>query len=695
VQRRLLALLAATLLVLPLATACASKGDTQAANDVRIYSVLPVARQSKLVAADGQGEEISIVNTGTKAHTISGWQVTTTAGKLVLPKLTLDPGQIIYLADNVDYFKKYWNFNPNFEYGGDTDKAVPDLKVANDQVPKLGDDHDVVRLLDDKSKVIDILVYGNIGNAPAPWNGPAVQFVNSFPLTPANQVLTRLRQGDSFRLESRAESWSNGTKTDPRRVYMAGQSDFPVKTVSGPMTITAGSAPDNAGPLLFSLVDKAKKSIRMVGYQFNNKELADHLVAAAKRGVRVQVGIDRNPSGSDMFDSDKEAQEILAKGGVEVLYYYKWDGDLSTAFNPVHSKYAIFDDETAMVSSGNYIGSNYTSNPTCGNREWMAVFGENADVVKLFREVWDYDFGAGAAQVRKYDEKLDRPLQPDTYDPGPCFPYTVVKAQPFTYTGKATVTRILSPDNTMDREKGFLGILKNAKQELLISANYIDKWWGAKADESNLTNYPQPYLQEIVEAARRGVDVKVIFDRKVTPGDKRGNQYVVQYLNDLAAKEHLKLAARLVSADGAGIGRTYHNKSLIVDGAAVVSSINGSENSFRYARELAIKIDEAPEITGYFRDLFMADWNGSEKPGEPADLKATPRNDGTFLDWSANPELDVTKYEIYYKPNTNADWKKVTTVDHPGYTDTHEQGIWGVIAINQKDLKSNYAEVNR
>jgi phosphatidylserine/phosphatidylglycerophosphate/cardiolipin synthase-like enzyme len=204
-----------------------------------------------------------------------------------------------------------------------------------------------------------------------------------------------------------------------------------------------------------------------------------------------------------------------------------------------------------------------------------------------------------------------------------------------------------------------------------------------------------PWGSEAFEAARRGVDVKVIFDRKVTPGDKRGNQYVVQYLNDLAQKEHLKLAARLVSADGAGIGRTYHNKSLIVDGAVVVSSINGSENSFRYARELAIKIDEAPEITGYFRDLFMADWNGSEKPGEPADLKATPRNDGTFLDWSANPELDVTKYEIYYKPNTNADWKKVTTVDHPGYTDTHEQGIWGVIAINQKDLKSNYAEVNR
>ncbi|MDF2630954.1 MAG: hypothetical protein K0R39_4785 [Symbiobacteriaceae bacterium] len=694
-QRRSLAALVVFFLLVPYLAACAKDGDPQAANDIRIYQVLPVARRSPMVNSEGEGEAIALVNTGAKAHTISGWALASNAGQVVLPKLTLEPGQPIYLANDAEYFKKNWNFAPTFEYGADTDKAVPDLKLAENKAPLLNDQGDLVRLLDDKLKLIDILAYGNVGGAPAPWSGPPVQLVNSFPLTPGNQVITRLKNDNAYKLESRAESWSGGTATAPQRVYFAGQTDFPVKTVSGPMTITAASAPDNAGPVLVSLIEKAKKSIRLVGYQFNHKVLAEHLVAAAKRGVKVQVGLERNPGGADMFDSDKEAQEILHKGGVEILYYHKWDGDLSTALNPIHSKYGIFDDETAFISSGNYVNSNYTMDNSCGNREWMAVFEGNPDVVKLVRELWDADFASGYAGVRPYNDKLDLPLQPDTYDAGPCFAYTPVKPQPFTVSGKATVTRIVSPDNTLDQENGFLGLLQNAKQELLISANYINKWWGPASREENLTQYPQPYLTEIIEAARRGVEVKVLLDRKnVQLDSKRDNHYVVQYLNELAGKEHLKLEARLINQDGSGIGRGLHNKSLIVDGAVVISSINGSENSFRYARELAIKIDEMPELTSYYRDLFTADWSASAKPNQPWDVTARPRNNGTFIDWSRNVELDLVGYEVYYKANPTDEWTQAATVTVPGYADTREKGIWGVVAVT-KGAKSGYAEVKR
>ncbi|HYF91328.1 MAG TPA: phospholipase D-like domain-containing protein [Symbiobacteriaceae bacterium] len=694
-QRRLLAALAAFLLLAPLLSACASKGDLEAANDIRIYQALPVARSSQLVETEGEGEAIALVNTGAEPHTVSGWSVETGSGRVLLPKLTIEAGRIIYLANDAQYFAKYWNFAPHYEYGQDTDKAVPDLKLTGTNPPVMNDQGDVIRLLDDKAKLIDILAYGTVSNAPAPWSGPPVELVNSFPLIPANQVITRLRQGTAYRMESRAESWSGGTRMAPQRVYFAGQTDFPVKTVSGPMTITAAAAPDNTGPLLLSLIDRAKKSIRLVAYQFNHKEVAEHLVAAARRGVKVQVGVERNPGGGDLFDSDKEAQELLAKGGVEILYYYKWDGDLSTALNPIHSKYGIFDDETVFVSSGNFTNSSYAMDSACGNREWMAVFADNPDMIDLIKDIWEADFGTGYAGVRHYGEKLDRPLRPDTYDPGPCLTYKAVKPEPATFSGKATVTRILSPDNTMDRENGFLGILRNAKQELLISANYINKWWGPAPAEQNFTEYPQPYLTEIVAAARRGVDVKVILDRKVTLNSKRDNHYVVDYLNGLAQMEQLKLEARLVNADGAGIGRTYHNKSLIVDGAVVISSINGSENSFRYARELALKIDEMPQVTNYYRDLFMHDWNASARPNMPADLTAHPRNDGTFLHWSRNPETDVTRYEIYYRPNQDATWMKVGTATLPEFADSREEGIWGVTAVTKAGAVSHYAEVNR
>jgi len=696
VQRRLLSSLISLLLLLPLLAACAPKGDPAAAREVKLYQVLPVARaKSKLVKGEGEGEAIALINSGTTRHTVTGWSLAATQGQVTLPQLVLEPGQIIYLAADAEYFKAYWNKTPDFEYGVDADPAVPDLK-AEEAAPVLNDKGDIVRLLDEKGNLVDILAYGNLSTIPEPWTGPAVELVNSFPLTPGNQVITRRWHGGVLLLEPHAVSWSGGSKTQPERVFFAGQTDFPVKRVSGPMTLTAISAPDNAGPVLFDLIDQAKESIKLTGYQFTHLELADRLIAAAQRGVRVQVALERNPGGSEPYDSDKEAHQKLAQGGVEVLFYHKWDGDLSTSFNPVHAKYAIFDNETALVSSGNWTYSVYNADPTCGNREWMAVVKAGPEVIDLFTEVFHADFTSGRAEVRPYREELDRPLAPDNYDAGPCYPYTPVKPQPLTVTGEFTLTRILSPDNTMDREQGFLGLLRNAKQELLVSAAYINKWWGAAADEANLTNYPQPYLEEILAAARRGVEVKVLLDRRNVRADSpRDNQYVVAYLNEIAQKEGLKLEARLVNMDQSGIGRSYHNKSLIVDGSVVISSINGSENSFRYAREMAIRFEGSPAFTSYYRDLFNHDWRASERPNEPWSFMAIPLNEGTRLDWAENVELDLASYEVYYKAEATGEWELVKRVEKPGFTDDRTSGFWGVVAVNKAGVKSDYAEVNR
>jgi len=695
-RRRWLSLVLSVLFVVPSLASCATKSDRDAAQDIRLYQVLPVARKSKLVQEKGQGEAFAIVNTGAKPRYIRGWVLQSNVGSVLLPAATVKPGQILYVADDAEYFKKYWNFTPDFEFGQDTDVAVPDLRLPEQKVPVMNDEADVIRLYDDQDKLADILVYGSVGNPPSPWTGPPVQYVNSFPLTPANQVFTRMHQGGTFTTEPKATAWSGGTPTDPRRVYFAGQSDFAVRSVTGTMNLIAASAPDNAGPVLYELVDSARVSVRLAGYQFTAEELTRRLIAAAKRGVKVQVAIERNPGGSDMFESDKEVHQRLVRGGVGVLYYWKWDGDLSSRVNPLHSKYGIFDDETVLVASGNWINSVYNTDPSCGNREWIAVIKANSEVTRLVREVWDFDIGSGSPEVRPWNEKMDAPRMPDDYDAGPCLKYTPVKPRAVAYSGRATVTRILSPDNTFDRESGFLGLLRGAKRELLISANYINKWWGAAGDASNLTRYPQPYLQEIIAAARRGVNVMVILDRRGVKLDSlRDNHYVVQYLNDLAQKENLKLQARLINMDASGVGRTYHNKSLIVDDAVVISSINGSENSFRYARELALKFEGIGEFTQYYRDLFRFDWDASARPNFPWNVIALPRTSGTFVDWSANAELDVVRYEVHYKPTPAGSWTRLGVVDRPGFEDTHTTGVWGVVAVNRQGGRSNYAEVSR
>lgn len=695
-QRRISSALISLLLLAPALTACLPTGDSGAAQAVRLYQVLPVARaKSALVQSEGEGEAVALINAGTTKHTVKDWVIQTSQGSVTLPRLELAPGQVIYLANDAAYFKQYWNRIPDYEYGVDADKAVPDLKVVG-KAPVLADAGDLVKLLDEKGNVVDILAYGAVANVPAPWSGPTVELVDSDPVSPANQVITRQKQGDVLQIEPKAESWSGGTRLQPERVYYAGQSNFPVRKVSGPMSLTAASAPDNAGALLFKLVDEAEKSIRLTGYQFTNNELASRLIAAAERGVRVTLALERNPGGSEPDEVEKLVQQRLFEGGVEILYTHDWDGDRSTRFNLVQARYAIFDDETALVSTGDWTESAYSLDPTCGSREWMAVITGGPEVVNLFKEVWEFDFPVGHPEVRPFKAELDRPREPEIEAPAACFPYKPVKPQPLTVTGNVTLTRILSPDNTLDRAQGFLGLIRGAKQELLVSAASIDLWWGSAALPANQEQYPQPYLAEIVAAARRGVEVKVLLDRDSNgQSSQRDNRHLVQYLTRLAEQEKLKLEARLVNLDQSGIGRSYHNKSLVVDGSVVISSMDGSENAFRYARGMAIKVEGLPAFTNYYRDLFMHDWKGSERPNRPGSAVAVPLNDGTRIDWAANVELDVTGYEVYYKAEPTGEWEQIASVERPGYIDHRTKGIWGVVAVTSQGLRSNYAEVTR
>lgn len=600
VRRPISSALVTFLLLTPALAACAPKGDSGAAQAVRLYQDLPVARaNSALVENEGEGEAIALINAGTTKHTVKGWMIQTNQGKVILPRLELEPGQVIYLANDAGYFKKYWNKTPDYEYGVDADPAVPDLKVV-DKVPVLNDRGDLVRLLDEKGTVVDMLAYGAVGEAPAPWSGLPVALASAFPLTPENQVITRRRQGDVLLLEPKAESWSGGSGERPERVYFAGQSNLPVRKVSGPMTLTAASAPDNAHPLLFQLVDGAEKSIRLAGSRFDSADLADRLIAAARRGVRVTVALQRNPGGSEPGSFDKEIHRMLHEGGVEVLYVHPWDGEGSTRYAPYQAAYAIIDDETALVAAGGWTGAASSPGGACGSREWMAVIQGGPEVVNLFKEVWEFDFMAGHPEVRAYKPELDGPSQPGAYAPEPCPPYSPVKPQPLAVTGNVTLTRILSPDNSLDREQGFLGLIRGAKQELLISAATIEA---------------QAYREEIVAAARRGVAVKLLLDGR--PGTFLANQQAVQHLNDMAAREKWQLEARLVNVGPSGMGPWHQGQGLIVDGAVVIASSDGTEASFRTARATAIKFEGLPAFTDYYRDLFMAGWQAAgERPAE-------------------------------------------------------------------------------
>lgn len=668
VRRRLLIYSCLVLLLVPLLSACAPRVQQQPNSDLRLYRILPVPRESPLATKPGEGEAIALINAGEAVHTISGWAVATNAGRVELPKLTIEPGEILYLANNAAYFKRYWHFSPDYEYGTDADAAVPDLKGLDGTVPLLNDYGDEVRLLDEDGNVVDILSYGSISKTSDGWTGPPVQLVSSPAVPVPNQVLTRVGSLDRLEMEARAESWSGDRPEEPGRVYYAGQSDLPVSRMEGAATFVA--APELPGAYVAGLLAGASDSIRLAGPQFSSEALAEALIAAAQRGARVQVVVDRQAGGADLSVAEKRLHQRLEAAGVKVLYAYQWDGPNSARYSILHSSYALIDGETVVISSAPWTDEFFGTAPGCGNgRAWVAAIVGNRAMAGLVRAVWDADFGQPYPDVRRYDPAQDAPPAPGVESalehgaPQCAAPEEGAAGEPGAagsddgddlwlagaagagadatlaeadaalagpasagaeeagaagsgldfvrrVWGTAAVTRLVFPENALDREEGFLGALRSAQRELLVSGLYIDLWWGDPAGGADPVSRPNPYVTELVAAARRGVSVRVLLDAGTTTWrTEPGSQSVVDYLNDLAAQEGLDLEARLVQLPEGG---RYNATGLVVDDAVIIGSMNGSENSFRRARELALMVEDLPAFTAHFRERFQQAWDASQ-----------------------------------------------------------------------------------
>lgn len=126
---------------------------------------------------------------------------------------------------------------------------------------------------------------------------------------------------------------------------------------------------------------------------------------------------------------------------------------------------------------------------------------------------------------------------------------------------------------------------------------------------------PDLFLEESIEAARRGVSVRILLsDAFLDPKDPKDNTYTVQFVNDLARREGLDLQARVIRSDIGGIDK-IHNKGIVVDDRQVfISSVNWSYNSPANNREVGLIIDH-PQIGALYADLFAFDWYN----GTPAD----------------------------------------------------------------------------
>ena len=107
--------------------------------------------------------------------------------------------------------------------------------------------------------------------------------------------------------------------------------------------------PDDTGQPIIDAINAATKNLRIKMFVFSDPDLIEAVIAAQKRGVKVQVML--NPARRSGEEENVDTRAALQEGGVEVK-------DSNPDFGITHEKSMVVDDETAFVKSLNWATKN-------------------------------------------------------------------------------------------------------------------------------------------------------------------------------------------------------------------------------------------------------------------------------------------------------------------------------------------------
>lgn len=368
---------------------------------------------------------------------------------------------------------------------------------------------------------------------------------------------------------------------DPR-VLMIGQSRFEPVTIAN-ISGTAFVAPDCSADVLADLVASAATSVLLNAYELTDPVLADALVACRERDVAVTVLAQGGPVGG-IPSGEWPIIGRLLEAGADIRFMAT-DEDAHARYRHNHAKYMVVDGHWTMVTTENWKPAAFPPAGRQGNRGWGVVL-DDPGIAAYFAEVFETD-------------RSGRDIHPVvTVKPGAIeTPSDRAYAPRFTPAPfeNATVTTVLAPDTAGEIEK----LLRSATTSIRVEQAYITNESGTRL---------QRYLAAAVDAARRGVDVRVLLDSAwFNTEDEADNDEQVRLINRIAETEKLPLEARLVDLRAHALTKV-HTKGVIVDNRRVlVSSVNWNTASPSFNREAGVIVDDRG-AAAYFAAAFDADW---------------------------------------------------------------------------------------
>jgi len=347
---------------------------------------------------------------------------------------------------------------------------------------------------------------------------------------------------------------------------------FPVGTYDDPAATTF-VLPDSPEVSL-ELIADADDRILIAGYTLTHPTLVAELEAALERGVAVEVLVEAGPVGGTPEATDRKLSELEAAGAtVSAL------GGSDARYRFHHPKYAIVDD-AVLVASENW---NPAGMGGASSRGWGTVVEDAAlasDLEAVFRadaDGWD---------VTPWGVHRETATFVEHDDPTASYP----AEHPVVEMDLESVELLVAPDNAEGR---LLEYLDDADDEILIK-------------QAAIGGEDLSVLEAALEAAERGVDVRVLLDASWYNEDE--NRAIVDSLEAQADRDGLPLEARLVEAGDQF--EKIHAKGVVIDGeVAIVGSLNWNENALENNREVVLAL-HGEEAGAYYGAVFEADWKG-------------------------------------------------------------------------------------
>ena len=149
--------------------------------------------------------------------------------------------------------------------------------------------------------------------------------------------------------------------------YLYNQKNAPVKAVARTevpaVTLPSGTLglitePEQGTAPVMAMIQSAQKSIDLVMYEFKDKDIADALIAAQKRGVAVRVLVDHGYYGAPDGMNDN-------------LYAYLQNASVPIEWTPssfalTHQKTMVVDNATALIMTFNFTPEYYATSRDFG-----------------------------------------------------------------------------------------------------------------------------------------------------------------------------------------------------------------------------------------------------------------------------------------------------------------------------------------